>query len=141
MRVLALIVLALALGVAGNALAQTGGATKVYKWTDKDGRVHYSSQAPPDANAEELKVRAAAATPTEPKPEDAEAKPDPEAERKAGFKRNCETARANLAQFQQPGQLMNQSADGKMTPVSDSERQAGVAQAQKDIAYYCTPSG
>jgi hypothetical protein len=131
-----LLVLALALGAASTAGAQ--GATKVYKWTDQNGRVQYSSTPPPEGEAKEMNVRSAPATPVAPKPEE-EAKPDPEAERKEGFKRNCETARANLAQFQQPGQLMTPKPDGTMTPVSDAERQAGVAQAQKDIAYYCTP--
>ncbi len=135
MRMRMLLVLALAL-VAAGALAQ--GATKVYKWTDKDGRVHYSSTPPPEGEAQEMNVRSAPPTPVA-KPESEEAKPDPEAERKAGFKRNCDAARANLAQFQQPGQLMTPKPDGTMTPVSDAERQAGVAQAQKDIAYYCTP--
>lgn len=132
-----LLVLALALGVAGSALAQSG-ATKVYKWTDKDGRVTYSSTPPPEGDAREMQVRAAPPTPVTPAA-DEEAKPDPEAERKEGFKRNCETARANLAQFQQPGQLMTQKEDGTMTPVSDAEKQAGISQAQRDIAYYCTP--
>ena len=139
MRMRMLLVLVLALGVAGSALAQTGGATKVYKWTDKDGRVHYSSTPPPEGEVKELKVRSAPATPVDAKPEDADAKPDPEAERKEGFKRNCETARSNLAQFQQQGQLMTQKPDGTMTPVSDTEKQAGISQAQKDISYYCTP--
>lgn len=137
MRMRRLLVLVLAL-VAGSALAQ-GGATKVYKWTDKDGRVHYSQTPPPEGEVKELKVRSAPATPVDAKPEDADAKPDPEAERKAGFKRNCETARSNLAQFQQQGQLMTQQPDGTMTPVSNTEKQAGMAQAQKDISYYCTP--
>lgn len=139
MRVPMFLVMAVGLVMAGSALAQTGGATKVYKWTDKDGRVHYSQTPPPEGEVKELKVRSAPATPVNAKPEDAEAKPDPEAERKEGFKRNCEAARANLAQFQQQGQLMTRNPDGTMTPVSDAEKQAGIAQAQKDIAYYCTP--
>lgn len=136
MRMRMLLVLALALGVAGSALAQSG-ATKVYKWTDKEGRVHYSSTPPPEGEAQEMRVRADPATPVATAPE-AEAKPDPDAERKEGFKRNCEAARANLAQFQQQGQLMTRNPDGSMTPVSDAAKQAGIAQAQKDIAYYCT---
>lgn len=137
MRVPMFLVMALGLAMAGSALAQ-GGATKVYKWTDKDGRVHYSSTPPPEGEAKEMNVRSAPATPVAAKPEE-EAKPDPEAERKEGFKRNCEAARANLAQFQQQGQLMTKNPDGTMTPVSDADKQAGISQAQKDIAYYCTP--
>lgn len=139
MRVPMFLVMALSLAMAGSALAQSGGATKVYKWTDPNGRVHYSSTPPPEGEAKELKVRSAPATPVAAKAEDAEAKPDPEAERQEGFKRNCEAARANLAQFQQQGQLMTQKPDGTMTPVSDAEKQAGISQAQRDIAYYCTP--
>lgn len=138
MRVPMFLVLAVGLVMAGSALAQSGGTTKVYKWTDQNGRIHYTSTPPPEGEAKEMKVRSGPATPAATAATE-EAKPDPEAERKEGFKRNCEAARGNLAQFQQQGQLMTRNADGSMTPVSDADKQAGIAQAQKDISYYCTP--
>ena len=46
------IVLALLAG--GLALP---GAAQVYKWTDRDGRVHFGDRPPPEAEAEELKIR------------------------------------------------------------------------------------
>lgn len=46
-----------ALSVAALAAAGSVGAAGVYKWTDADGRVHFSDNPPANSDAEELKIR------------------------------------------------------------------------------------
>lgn len=56
----------LALMVCGACLAATPAVAETYKWTDADGKVHYSDQPPP-ANAREqktIKPRKQSSTPT-----------------------------------------------------------------------------
>ena len=49
MRAKVMLVAVLAAAVAGGALAQKGKPPKLYRWVDKDGKVHYDQALPPEA--------------------------------------------------------------------------------------------
>ena len=45
------------LGLSAAAMAQQTGKTKMYKWTDENGTVHYSAKPDEQVQAEELELR------------------------------------------------------------------------------------
>src|SRR5690606_7884572 len=87
MRILSLAALSVALALALSGAAE---AQKLYRWVDKDGKVHYSDHVPPEAvdqardelNDQGLKVRSVERALT----------PEEIAERDARLKREAEEA-------------------------------------------------
>jgi hypothetical protein len=51
------ICLVVSLGLSAAAMAQQTGKTKMYKWTDENGTVHYSAKPDEQVQAEELEIR------------------------------------------------------------------------------------
>ncbi len=49
--------LVVSLGLSAAAMAQQTSKTKMYKWTDENGTVHYSAKPDEQVQAEELKLR------------------------------------------------------------------------------------
>lgn len=140
----------LAAAVAALIVAAAAGATELYKWTDKNGVVHYSDAAPPkgDETAQRLRLNgtedpqhdAGQAKPEEPakteaKPADAApaALPDTPENRK----RLCEQAQAQTELLQSKFQV----ADANGKPLDDKTRAARTAQAKQAAATYCQNPG
>ena len=130
-------------------------AGKIYKWTDAEGNVHYSSEKPADAAAEKMKVdtgktgvdRGARAL------DDIKQQVDDEAQRvvEEGIpeeppvpslpakevKKRCQAARQDLATIQARGQLRERDEKGNISYVSDEEKQRRISFAKKQIREYC----
>lgn len=139
----------LALLVSGVAGAQ------VYRWVDKDGKVHYSQQKPPDQKATELKIptapsQAAAATDgTAPAaardPDDPDAPPPNENDAvRAQLEKlrlsRCETARAVFTRYQNAPYLERAAADGTKQRLTPEEEAAERVRVQQEMDEACAPA-
>jgi hypothetical protein len=126
---------------------------QVYKWTDPQGRVHYSAKPPPDARASEVRI---APGPSSPDPDTRSAEPAKAAEkaaeagepasgdaaRQAALQRNCELARQNLGILEDPS-IRRFREDGQEEAIyyTDEERQARIEQTQAMIERFCLQDG
>jgi hypothetical protein len=132
-----------ALVCAGTAAS----AADVYKWTDKDGIVHYSDEQPPaDAKAERVPVTGMAKKPAVAgaAANDADeaatppAAPPPVVTPTLIAQKRCEQARANLDVLKSKNAAVGlDDGTGKATPMSDQARNERIATEQRAIADYC----
>ena len=135
-------VLALAALFAGGAAC----ATELYKWTDKNGVVHYSDAPPPkgDEAAQRLRLNGtespkneAEAKPAEPEKADANkpAEPPPAAlpDTPENRKRLCDQAQAQVDLLQSKFQV----ADSSGKPLDEKTRAARTADAKQAVATNC----
>lgn len=134
--------------VAFLLLCAASAHAQVYKWTDAQGRVHYSAQPPPNAQTQEIRisppppsVRPAAEAATLPPAETAsDPAPEPreEASQQAIFRQNCEIARQNLAVLQDESiRRFREEEGGEPIYYTAEQRQAKIEQAQKMMSAYC----
>jgi hypothetical protein len=125
-RVLTLVVLA---ALAGSALA----ADTVYRWTDENGRLHYSDLPSGNAKAamERVDVRTGTATKAEPPPpEDAQAAATQKAEK-------CAVKRAQFKSYTSAIRLVEKDALGREHEYTSDERDALIAKTQSEIDQLC----
>ncbi len=149
---------ALSLTVFILPITEAGAAA--YKWTDEQGKVHYSDSPPASRNAQKLQE-------TKPPPTQADA-PDArerldkllkdqqrlkevsEEEREelkeAKEKRakegsanaeNCVAARNHLTNLQRDIPLYTLDAKGERNYLGDAERSAGIARAKQEVDHFC----
>ena len=137
-------------------------ASKIYKWTDKEGNVHYGEQ-PPAKNAREMKLRKGPAPQAKPaksggtldkqasqpeskgsfldnlaKEREEKAKADEiAAKEKARFNKNCSYARKNLASLKIGGRRFEVDEDGNPSALDDKQIQERQQEAQKDVQKWC----
>jgi len=135
----------------------------LYKWTDENGKVHYSDQPPPDdakqtqtlkesksaaaaPDAASAKPAAAAKTPAEQEMEfrkrrleaaEAEAKAKKEAEATEEKKRNCERANAQVASLQRGGRITRPGPNGEQIYMSDEEIAKELVNARRVADSWC----
>jgi hypothetical protein len=130
-------------------------AEKIYKWTDAEGNVHYGSEKPVDAPAEQINVKTGltgANTGAEAldklkqqaddeaqriKEEGIPEQPPVPALPMKEVKRRCTAARQDLATIQSRGQLRERDEQGNTRFVGEEERQRRIKQAKKQIREYC----
>jgi len=148
--------------LAGAWLALAPASAETYKWTDAEGKVHYSDQPPP-ANAK----RESTINPRKPsKPPAAEkgataAKPKTYMEQEAAFKkrqvetaereaaekkkadeeatrkRNCEQAQAELKMLQAGGRLTRAGSQGEREYLSDAQVAQETERTKKTVESWC----
>jgi hypothetical protein len=126
-------VLICALFAAGPGAA----AEKIYKWTDKDGVVHYGSTPPDAADATQMKVSTAVSAPIETPPADPNA-PKTDGPLGKQFADNCRIARANVAALEGQSAVAQANADG--TPGAElnaEQRAAQLKNAQEQVTLFC----
>lgn len=131
-----------------------GAHAGVYKWTDSQGRVHYSDTPPPRQEVQSLRTdktndAAAAAerralsdrlTESELSRKHArEAEDKRKAEEEAARKRaqNCQRARERLTLLQQNIPITRVDAQGQRYTMTDAERAAAALEAQRHIDEHC----
>jgi hypothetical protein len=140
---------AIVLGLACASPAQA----KLYKWVDADGNVTYSERKPPDAQAEEIKLRGQGVTSEQARERldalggasEAEGEgrePDPPdttalRERETRIKKNCEIARENLRILQTNSRIKDTGADGNQYFLSPEQIEARLAKAHTNVENYC----
>lgn len=136
-------------------------AQRIYKWTDENGTVHYSSTKPAnDDNVEALRLKppktvkkqkareadAADSETTEAKA-DKETKQSPKEKRKARQQkaavdakekqRKCSMARKNLASLSSSTRVATKGEDGERRMLSDKERVDAFKNANQVIKQNC----
>jgi len=133
----------------------------LYKWTDENGKVHYSDQPPPGdvKQSESIKQPKSAAAQDAPanaaaKPKtaadldmefrkrrveaaEAEAKAQKEAEAAEEKKRNCQRATAQVASLERGGRITRPGPNGEQTYMSDDEIAKEVVSAKKVADGWC----
>jgi len=141
-------------GLTGPVSAEKDSA--IYKWTDDGGVVQYSQTPPPDRPSErmrrappppedpgavqgKLQERVKAMEERQAAQEDAADKSKKEEEIKKIVKKNCDTARKNLANLQLGGPRAYRTADGQVKRLTEEERQARIEEANKQIEEFCNP--
>ena len=151
-----LLVILAALAFSASASAQ------LYKWVDKDGRVQYGDNPPPNTKATRLKpppgVPSASAPADAKKDGASKNKPlSPEAafkkrqqerqeqEQKTGKERadaeqrraGCDQAQASLRQLQSGQRMSTVNAAGERVFIDDEQRAKEIERAQKSVAEWC----
>ncbi|HWA11909.1 MAG TPA: DUF4124 domain-containing protein [Burkholderiales bacterium] len=151
----------------GLLLAASLATAETYKWTDAEGKVHYSDQPPPPSVKDSrtvmpkkrsshsgpapAEVRPAAAAPAAKTPQelDAEfrerqvkaAEKEAEDRKKAAEneekKRNCDQARANVARLQAGGRIARANARGETEYLDDQQIAEELAGARKVQDSWC----
>lgn len=136
----------------GSLLALFSGlavAGQIYQWTDASGQIHYSSQPPQGVQSTLVstgssKPKAPPAPAVVTPPSDAEdsqkdidAKVKQEvAKQQAELKKYCETLRTNLSQLENNPRISIEE-NGETRRLTEKERQAQMADAQKSIKENC----
>ncbi|MFT3790156.1 MAG: DUF4124 domain-containing protein [Rudaea sp.] len=138
----------IALAVAALIASGPIGATELYKWTDKNGVVHYSDVPPPKGDETAKRVRlngtespndepAAEAKPAEPEKTEAGKPPEPAAaalpDTPENRKRLCEQAQSQVDLLQSKFQV----ADSSGKPLDDKTRAERTVQAKQAASAYC----
>jgi hypothetical protein len=129
------------------------GAGKIYKWTDKDGRVHYSGQAPANSNAARLNIRSGTSSPAATAPAADADKATAEADKKASTKPKltpeqtaqmrpyCDNLRARIQQMNSGLRLLENGSDGQQRELSRDEVSTKLREDQQNLDTYCTANG
>ena len=152
--------------MSGAWLAASPVAAETYKWTDAEGKVHYSDQPPPANVKEQVMVKprkpsasTAAPAPTEKGAPAAKAKTYLEqeadfkkrqveaAEREAAEKKktdeaaekkqNCEQARAQLRSSQAGGRVTRTNAQGEREYLNDAQISQEIERGKKSVDSWC----
>jgi len=138
----------------------------LYKWTDENGKIHYSDQPPPSnvkkpetikqpkpaaaapaATGEGAKPAAAAPkTAAEQEMEfrkrrleaaEAQAKAEKDAQAAEEKKRNCERSKAQVASLETGGRITRSAANGEQVYLNDQEIAKELASARKVVDTWC----
>lgn len=136
------------------ALLATHAQAELYKWTDGQGKVHYSDQ-PPTVNAQAIKSQSAgqAEITSEAKKsldakdqdyqkrkkdaEESRAKAEAEAEKERVQRENCEKARKNLSVLQNTPRVYSTNAAGQRIYMDEAARASAQANSQKAVFVFC----
>lgn len=127
---------------------------ELYKWTDGQGKTHYSDQ-PPTVKAQAIKSPSAGqeAITSEAKKtldakdqdylkrkkdaEEAQKKADAEAEKERVQRENCAKARNNLSVLQNTPRVYTTSATGQRVYMDEAARASSLASSQKAVSEFC----
>lgn len=129
-RLFAAIVLTLAVCTVGTAFA-----AEVYRWTDDDGQVHYSSTPPSDREVTVIEVTDEGTPLSSSAASDSATATDDEAA--AQRREHCETARHNLEILEDESIETFLDADGETISFDADERAALLEETQAQVQYFC----
>ena len=137
------------------ALLITPASAEIYKWTDASGETQYSQMPPPSGiKIEEIQGSTPPAESTDSSPDSLKEQVDAMNEDIAGqeieekkqglqkqiddaYERNCTTATNNLAKLQAGGNKRYLTSDGKVTHLTEEQRQQRVNDAKDQIDEFC----
>jgi len=129
-------------------------AAQVYKWTDKDGKVHYSNQKPaepevatttlkldtgPAATATTAPAGAAANAPAAAPSTSPDAKPNDDVNKQLAAldAQRCSAAKAVATRYESAPYLQKAGADGKPAKLSIEEEAAERLKVKSDVERLC----
>jgi hypothetical protein len=129
-------------------LISTGHAQKVYKWTDEEGRVHFSSTAPRGQTTQQVRIRKSVEPPPAPvldpnAPTDAKAgdKPKLSPEQRQEMVKYCAAMRERISALRRGGAIVEKGADGSSTPLVGNAIAEKLRADEESIRTYCTANG
>lgn len=125
----------------------------IYKWTDADGKVHYSQQKPASTESKRMHVDMHPPTDTssykkpslkkdkgdkkpadQAKGNDQKKPPELTAEQR---KQRCERAQKVMQTLTSRGRVRERDKDGNIRYMTDEEKNNSIKQQQKNIEKYC----
>ena len=111
------------------ALLATAGAsaTEVYRWVDKDGRVHYGDQPKQGGEAVDVRTGSGSGVPSE--SEQARLNRDAE----------CQKKKAQLDSYKKASSIKETDSLGRTKEYNEQERAQFLAQAEKSANEACAP--
>jgi single-stranded DNA-binding protein len=131
-------------------------ATKVYKWVDKDGNIHYSEQKPVNQKADTLQIKESKPTPLpaesnkeaddnqQPVADDAQSQQRSEAEQalaaadQVNNQKLCQQAKANRDALNSSVRVSRINPEtGEQVRMTDDERINALQKAEQAIKDYC----
>jgi hypothetical protein len=146
-------------------LAALPASAVLYKWVDKDGKVHYSDQPPPESVKQSGVVNTPAPRASSPAPSDgasqapkapksaaeqemefrkrrleaaeADAKRQQEAQAAEEKHRNCTLAKNRLTALETGGRITKYGPDGETVYLSDAEIAQELGEARKAADSWC----
>ena len=140
-----------------SAVLHTPAGAEIYKWTDAAGEVQYT-QVPPPGGVKTEEIQGA--PPPADNPDEARdqlqqeveamnetlAEDERESKEKAlreeiddAYERNCTTSKNNLAKLQEGGRKRYLTPDGKVTHLTEEQRQQRINEAKDQIDEFCKP--
>jgi hypothetical protein len=146
----------IALALLASLLFSLPATAQVYKWVDKDGKIHYSDKPPRDPKAKGVKDMHIESKPTDP---EAVARDLAELEargksvdqnlavkqqvaaqtatEKANAEKMCDQAMARLAALEQVQRMAKVDKDGNRSYASDGETNAEREKSRKQVDELC----
>jgi hypothetical protein len=139
------------------ALSQSPASGEIYKWTDPAGEVQYTQIPPPngikteeiqgapppaddpDEISKALQNEVDAMDESSARQEDESKEKNLRKEIDAAYERNCITSRNNLAKLEEGGNRRYLTPDGKVTHLSEEERQQRINETKDQIDKFCKP--
>ncbi|MCK5001672.1 MAG: DUF4124 domain-containing protein [Gammaproteobacteria bacterium] len=120
----------------------------IYKWTDENGKIHYGSAKPSDADSERMNIKVDTTKRIKKKKKKAqeeteeaeelpiEAPETPKISKKEKA-RACKDARARLQNIQSHGRLREFDEKGNSVILAEEQRQKRISEAKKRIRENC----
>ncbi len=132
------------------ALSANLANAEVYRWTDADGKVHYSQVKPnekPDAESLDIRTKYKD-TAKKDKDDTSPDKPKKEAKKEAEEdlsklspeelkRRNCNKAMAYQNSLQHKGEIAITGSDGKLQTLSEADREGKLKEAARLVQQHC----
>jgi hypothetical protein len=140
-----------------SALFVTPASAEIYKWTDAKGEIQYSQLPPPSGiKSEEIQGSTPPADNPDTTSDSLQGQVDALNEDLAGqeieekksalqkqiddaYERNCTTSTNNLAKLQAGGNKRYLTPDGKVTHLTEEQRQQRINDAKDQIDEFCKP--
>jgi hypothetical protein len=119
--------------LSGVALAEK--TTEIYKWVDKEGRVHYAAR-PGDSSAKKMHLGSKTFHKTDKENQQTDAEKKQNDERA----KLCQDSKGTLAKYKKAPFLNRYDEERKQkVRLTESETKEAFLQAEKDISYWCNP--
>lgn len=136
-------------------LLMTPASAEIYKWTDASGEIQYSQTPPPngiksdkiqgskdpmvgsDSSPDSLQEQVDAMDEDIAEQEIEEKKQDLQKQIDDAYERNCITSTNNLEKLQQGGSKRYLTPDGKVTHLTDEQRQQRINEAKDQMDEFC----
>jgi hypothetical protein len=109
------------------------GQTKLFKWVDAQGNVHFGDQAAARTDAEEMVVRTAGPSENAPAKDEGKAKQQPS----KSNSEICKAAQKRLDEYQRAPFLYETGDDGKRHILPEQERQEIMDAAKEQVGVVC----
>jgi len=111
------------------------GQTKLFKWVDAQGNVHFGDQASAKANAEEMVVRTAGPSGNAPAKDEDEDKG--KAQPSKANSEECKAAQKRLDEYKRAPFLYETGDDGKRHILPEKERQEIMDATNEQVGVVC----